>query len=590
MSFSCFYQSRTASKFILVLLVFICFPPSLSAETQLFSKELNDKIIESVTIDVVPIFEDPSLGAPYSTMNSLKISTQQDTVRQELNFKVGDRFNAFSMSESLRRLRAIRYLSNVSIIPVQNANGGLDITVVVQDTWTLIPQFNISSGSGNNSQSAGFSESNFLGLGKRAEVSYTKDDARKTIETVYEDNRFLGTDTRLLAGYFNLTDGHQEVLYYGLPFRTLLDPVSWYGTVNNNDSVGRLFKDGTENYIFRQKLENYSARYRIARNDEDSDVRRFTLGYDFQKADFSKATIQDYKDLDLDPATVSNDPALLPKNRLFSGPNFSYQYIEPKYISMNYIDRFERIEDYNLGTVQDVGFTIAPEAFGSDYNALLVSLNHGQGYSFSPASFIRGELGLSGRVEPGTVVNDLSRAEIKFYNVLGDAYWGDLWCGRHTLALNFNTEYGDDLDRDRQLSAGADNGLRGFSARSFNGDKRALLNIEDRVHLAENVFDILSFGTAAFIDVGGATYDSYGTLFTDNLNADIGAGLRFAFPRSSGGRVLRFDIATPVNDGPDGSRALEFRLIFAGGQIFSSKLRSESEGPEAANVSVGFER
>ncbi len=257
---------------------------------------------------------------------------------------------------------------------------------------------------------------------------------------------------------------------------------------------------------------------------------------------------------------------------------------------MNYIDRFERVEDYNLGVVEDIGFTIAPQLFGSDYNALLFSLNHGQGHAFNPASFIRGEIGLAGRVEPGGFANKLGRAEVKFYNVLGDSYIGDLWFGRHTLALNLSSEYGQELDGDRQLSTGADNGLRGFAARSFNGDKRALLNIEDRIHLAENVFDVLSFGTAAFLDVGGATYDNFGSLFTNDLNADVGVGLRWAFPRSSGGRILRFDIATPLNDGPDGTKSLEFRLIFAGGQIFGSRLRSESEGAEAANVSVGFEK
>lgn len=584
-------QSRRTMRYLsFAVAIYFILASNLHAQKATFSKDLNGKTISSIAINILPIFEGSDLRAPYSTINNLKVSTRTKTVRQEITFKEGDKFDAFSMSESLRRLRAIRYLSNVNIIPIENPTGAVDIIINVQDTWTLIPQLNISTGSGKNSQSAGFSESNFFGLGKRAEVAYSKDEARKTIETVYEDNRFLGGDTRLLAGFFNFTDGHEEVFYYGLPFRTLLDPVSWYGTVNNNDSVGRLFKDGTEDYIFRQKLNNYLMRYRIARIDTESDVRRYTLGYDYQKAEFSTATAQDYQDLDLDPATVSNNPARLPENRLFSGPNFSYQYIEPKFISMNYIDRFERVEDYNLGVVQDIGFTIAPKIFASDENALLFSLNHGQGYAFSPSSFIRGEMGISGRIEPGGVANDLSRAEIKFYNVLGDAYWGDLWLGRHTLAFNFNTEYGDDLDGDRQLSAGADNGLRGFAARSFNGDKRALLNIEERVHIAENVFDLLSFGTAAFIDVGGATYESYGTLLTDNLNADVGVGLRFAFPRSSGGRVLRFDVAAPVNDGPDGSRSLEFRLIFAGGQLFSSRVRSESEGPEAANVSVGFER
>lgn len=559
-------------------------------EHSTFSKALNGRIINSISIDVVPIFEDESEGVPYTTANSLKVSTSQSTVRQELNFSEGDKFDAFTIAEAQRRLRGLKYLRNVSISVVPINTDQVDIKISVQDTWTLIPQFSLSKGSGKNSQSIGFSESNLLGLGKRAEISYSKEEARQILETVYEDNRFLGGPTRLLTGYFDRSDGREAVFYYGLPFRTLLDPVSWYGTVYHNDSVGRLFENGTESYIFRQRNTDFALRYRVARNDEDAEIKRFTIGYDYQKARFAKATEDDYRDLDLDPAEVNNDPAFLARDRLFSGPNFAYEYIEPDFISMSYIDRFERVEDYNLGVEQDIGFTIAPEHFGSDYDGLLFSLNRSQGHSFSAASFLRGEIGMAGRVENQGFINSLCRTELKFYNVLGDSYIGDVWLGRHTFALNFNAEYGHDLDGDRQLSLGADNGLRGFDARTFVGDKRVLLNIEDRVHISENIFDLMSFGAAAFVDVGGATYDGFGNLLQDNLNADIGVGLRFAFPRSSGGRVLRFDIASPINDGPDGSNALEFRLIFAGGQLFGSKLRSESEGPEDANVNVGFER
>lgn len=583
-------NTKFAGSYLLSLISFglVIASPAFAADT-LFSKALNGKVISSISVEIVPIFEDSSLGAPYTTANSLKIQTEVATIKQELLFTEGDKFDAFLMSEALRRLRAIKYLRNVSIVPIES-QGGVDIKISVQDTWTLIPQISFSSGSGKNSKSAGFSESNLFGLGKRAEVSYAKEEAREILETVYEDNRFLGGETRLLSGYFHRSDGHEAILYYGLPFRTLLDPLSWYGTVNDNDSVGRLFKNGTEDYIFRQNVTDLSARYRLARIDEEANVGRYSFGYDYQKAKFTQATAEDYADLDLDPSSVNNDPALLPEDRMFAGPNFSYESITPQFISLNYIDRFERVEDYNLGVEQDIGFTIAPEALGSDYDALLFSLNRSQGHAFSAASFLRGEVGMSGRIESEGFVNALSRAEIKFFNVLGDSYWGDLWLGRHTLAINMTTEVGHDLDGDRQLSAGADNGLRGFEARTFNGDKRALLNIEDRIHISENVLDLLSFGVAGFIDVGGATYDSFGTLLGDELNADIGVGLRFAFPRSSGGRVLRVDLAAPMNDGPDGSRSMELRLIFAGGQLFGSRLRSESEGAEAANVSVGFER
>ncbi len=552
-------------------------------------KHLNGKTIGEISIEILPIFEDTSLGVPYSTANSLKISTKESTIRQELNFKPGDVFNTFYLTESLRRLRGLRYLRNINIIPTERGNY-VDIRILVQDTWTLIPQISASSGSGNTSRSIGFSESNLFGLGKRAEVSYVKDEATEILETVYEDARFLGGDTRLLGAYFSRTDGRQGLFYYGLPFRTLVDPLSWHVSVDDNDFVGRLFENGTENYIYRKKSTDYDLRYRIAASQDDSMIRRYTFGYSHEEARFYQASSSDYKDLELDPAEVSNDPAFLAKDRRFSGPNFGFEFIEPSFVSMNYIDRFERVEDYNLGVEHDVGFTFAPELLESDYNTLLFSLNRAQGYSFSANAFLRGEIGMAGRVEESGLVNNLGRAELKFYNVLGELSLLGYKLGRHTFAANFASEYGHELDRDRQLSLGADNGLRGFDARTFNGDKRLLMNVEDRVHIADNILDLVSVGFASFVDVGGATYDNYGSLFKENLNADFGIGLRLAFPRSTGGRVLRMDIAAPMNDGQDGSDALQFRIVLDGGQIFSSRLRSESEGIEAANVSVGFEQ
>ena len=71
---------------------------------------------------------------------------------------------------------------------------------------------------------------------------------------------------------------------------------------------------------------------------------------------------------------------------------------------------------------------------------------------------------------------------------------------------------------------------------------------------------------------------------------DAGVGLRLGFPRSSGGRIARIDLAFPLRDGPDGSRAFEIRATFAGGTLFNSHLRSETSSPEQANVSIGFDK
>jgi hypothetical protein len=66
--------------------------------------------------------------------------------------------------------------------------------------------------------------------------------------------------------------------------------------------------------------------------------------------------------------------------------------------------------------------------------------------------------------------------------------------------------------------------------------------------------------------------------------------LRFCFPRASGGGVVRMDIALPLRDGPDGSQAWDPRVVFAAGQLFGARLRSEQIGAENASSGIGFDR
>src|SRR6185312_5223989 len=148
------------------------------------------------------------------------------------------------------------------------------------------------------------------------------------------------------------------------------------------------------------------------------------------------------------------------------------------------------------------------------------------------------------------------------------SYWHDIYLGRHTLAVNAFVEYGHRLDRDRQLLEGSDNVLRGYEAKTFFGDKSIGLNIEDRIHFVDDLYRLVSLGGAVFVDAGGTTNDPLGTIFTSNLYGDFGFGLRAGFPKSSGGQVVRLDVAFPLRDGPDGSNRLSPRILIAGGQLF----------------------
>ena len=227
---------------------------------------------------------------------------------------------------------------------------------------------------------------------------------------------------------------------------------------------------------------------------------------------------------------------------------------------------------------------------GSIDDSILFSTTLSEGLRFGVDSFARGEIAFSSRLNEDGFVNSLLHLEAKYYKRYGSVFFKSLYLGNHTFASSFFLDYGDRLDQDRELLIGGDNAIRGYEARTFTGDKRVAVNFEDRVHLAENVLRIVNIGAAFFFEVGGSTDENIGELFADSLYSDIGVGLRISFPRSSGARVLRFDLALPLRAGLDDTEVFEPRFLISAGQLFGADLRSEIIGNESAGVDIGFDR
>ena len=547
--------------------------------------------IRSIEIRINEVFEGDDIGAFYRTVNQLKISTRESVVQQELLFKPGDVYDRFVIEESERNLRSLPFLRRASI--VSKIEGDVvDVIVSVQDTWTLFPEIGFSIGGGSKSQkrSVGLSEGNLLGFGKRLEFQYADDEGREKISGVWDDERLFGTKQRLLLAHFERSDGRRSVGLYGRPFRSLVEKNAWQNYVDVSDTVGRLFSGGDERFIFRQRHQEIDANYTFAVGNPEERIDRITVGYEYLKDDFLEADANDFEDIDLDPESVSRDPALLADDRKFSGPYISFTRIHPDFVSSNYIDRFDRVEDFNLGAVTSAKLGFAAEALDSQEDTFFFLFNRAGGWTIDKTSFLRAEIGVSTRFDSDSLENSLIRNDIRYYNVLGPSYIGDTYIGRHTIAGAVQIDYGDDLDRDREFLLGAAQGLRGYEDRTFTGDKRVVLNLEDRFHLLDDVFRLVSLGGAVFLDVGGTTSGHFGRIISHELHGDIGLGLRIAFPRSAGSAVLRVDLAFPLRDGPDGSDRWEPRLVATLGQVFSASLRSERVGVERANVSVGLNR
>ena len=579
------------SRFVSYLLVAICFVIACSVASESASADSLNKsspklegggpvvpIIRSVSVEIVDIFDGPNLSWFHRVANRLKFPTEQAIIRRELLFEEGDPYDEFLVAESERNLRSLRFLNNVAIIAIMG-DDYVDIVVTVQDTWTIFPQVFFSSGGGTNKQSLGLAEKNLFGYGKRLEFLYGEDENRKSWECLWKDPRVFGTKQELTIFHFDRSDGTKTYAAISHPFRNFVDPAAWKVEADYFDVVGKLFRDGEESMIYRQLHRMFKGSLSLAFGKPEHLQNRVSFGYDYNYDHFRPPSSEDYDETGVDPRNAQFDQDLLAKDRRYSGPSIGWQRVEPDFISLNYIDSFGRVEDFNLGNDLQIKNVFAPRLLDSEEDALLLSVSDSEGKRFGGRSFGRMQVSGASRIDPYGFSNTNLSLSMRYYNVIGYLDVLGVSLGKHTLASAFRVDWGDHLDNDTQYLLGAFNGLRGYSDRAFTGTSRVVYNAEDRVHFVEDLFRLLDLGGAVFFDVGGTGERSFGDIFAEELRADLGFGLRFGFPKASGGGILRLDLAFPLRNAADGSAAFEPRLLITTGQVFSSRFAGESDQP-----------
>jgi hypothetical protein len=132
--------------------------------------------------------------------------------------------------------------------------------------------------------------------------------------------------------------------------------------------------------------------------------------------------------------------------------------------------------------------------------------------------------------------------------------------GESGLQMRLLVEASRRLDRDRQLTLGADLGLRGWDPDYFDGTGRAILNLQWRRLLMREVLGLFSIGVVVFGDAG-KTWDPRVGPDTDGIRFDAGAGLLFDLSHLGRSTLLRVDAAVP-DDGNGVTVTISTSTIF----------------------------
>ena len=153
-------------------------------------------VIGKIDIDIRNIFDesDPrETNGLFRLADRLHIRTKQATIRAQLLFASGDKYQARKLAETERALRLLTYIYDARVVPVRYADGKVDIKVITKDVWTLSPGISFGRSGGTNSTKFNLQDSNFLGWGKTLQVSRGSNVDRTSDTVAWSDPNVFGS-------------------------------------------------------------------------------------------------------------------------------------------------------------------------------------------------------------------------------------------------------------------------------------------------------------------------------------------------------------------------------------------------------------
>jgi hypothetical protein len=512
-------------------------------------------VIANVIIERATVFDPKVKGEDnwiFQTADKLHYVTREWIVRDELLFAPGDRWDALLVLESERNMRAAYPYRRVDITPVPRPDGRVDALVRTQDSWTLNPLLGITTSGGQTSYSAGVQENNLLGLGKT--VGYEHSQGHATTGPTHSDSfnygdpRLLATRYALGVAYSDAQNGSNESVNVTKPFFELATARAMTLSWSNADTIGTEVFNGApySSYTDRQRIVN--AEYGARLNDDRWFVQRVEAGWYANRAVYGQTSQS--------PGTL---PGTQPSNLDMSGPTIGYTWIQPHYVKETYIERMERVEDFNLGNQLGVRTGYMARDLGSDQDRWIFNIADQQGLSLGEGRFALASAAISGRIFDNHAENQLATANLNIY-------WKNfLWSRARTLVFHVEGAQGTNLDKENQIDLGGATGLRGYKNDSFIGTRSLLANLEDRFFLDGEYLHLVRFGGVVFAESGSVVSGTSG-FSPASFHSDVGAGIRAASSRSTTGNVVRLDLSYALNGGPGGSRWV---VSLTGGQAFS---------------------
>lgn len=505
--------SRILRNALAALLVALAAP--IGAQAPGTPTDSTAPVIRQILILPDNIFDSTEMySGVYRAMNKLHWTTKPYVIRQQLLFAVGQRWDSALVDETARNLRALSIFTSVVIDSVPT-DSGVIARVRTRDAWTFGVVFSINTSGSQIGYAIGFNARNVLGSGTQAQFQYGQNPTRDSVMLGLTKRLVFGTkfDVGLLLS--SLSNGTNDTLSFGLPFRTLEAKAGWMlGFKVNNGRVLQFYGgDTVAQDTLRRSFQLVSLNPAVALHSTDDSYVRLGLYLQVERNDFQAFSLPT-SDM---PSTYSAT----------FGPYVAFGY--PAFRHIQFYQAGGRVEDLQLGFSGSLGLNFAPASWGYSSRGLAPNLTFtaGQGtpHAFLLETVTATSLFTSSGLDSGTVNASVTAAWFPTEQHLLIAYAGG--------GMQKNGYPGEEYE------LGFGYAVRAYPQYAFTGNRMFILAGEYRVIVWPDVYKLMAVGFAAFVDHAGAWYAGSPM----RVGTNVGAGLRFGARKGTAGFLMRADVS-----------------------------------------------
>jgi hypothetical protein len=505
--------------------------------------------LRNITIERSDVFSDADADVNlfFGLANLLHFVTREPVIAREVWHRPGDRITDDEVDELARNLRGTGLFGAADAQLRRVGDDQADLVLTTRDRFSLQASASVARVGGVDKVSFRLSDGNLLGTGKgvAAASSHSGDERRDLLR--YDDQQFLGTWHQLTLETGTTDEGAFTNVNLIRPFHRLEDP--W--------SYGAEFADATD------RVDYYRLGVKTASVPEQRDSLHL-----FGAGGSGPRELRQALGLDLRHARRDYDPAIGPDAGRVRVPGDTQEVEFGPYLTLDWRPRFQKVQDLDtLDYDQDLelglhgGVRLAAryrdEAGAGTALQPVLDLESHAAMTPAAANWVTLAADVTGRLDDTALVGWRLSGALHAFNQA-------LPCQTLAGSLTFDAAY-ERQDLAPQLTLGEDNGLRGYPAREFAGTHFARLNLEDRVDVGLEILSV-RIGGAAFFDTGWIDDRDAGIGFGTALRG-VGCGLRFGSSHLLGSRVMRVDVAWPLDQ--VAGQHYGVSVSFTVGQVFS---------------------